>query len=50
MQRPELDAADGVVEAVDIGLGLDILPARTVEVPADEPEMLLELVEVLPQP
>jgi len=36
MQRPKLDAADGVIEAADFALGLDKLPTGAVEVPADE--------------
>jgi hypothetical protein len=39
-----------VIEAANLALGLDELPAGAVEVPADEAEMLLELVEVFPEP
>lgn len=46
MQRPKLDAADGVVEAADFALGLDELPSRPVEVSADEAKMFFELVEI----
>ena len=49
MQRAELDAADGVIEAVDLALGLDVLPARPVKVSADEAEILFELVEIFLQ-
>ena len=49
MQRPKLDAANGMIEAADFAFGLDKLPTGAVEVPADESEMLLELVKVLLQ-
>jgi hypothetical protein len=49
MQRAELDAANGVIEAADLAFGLDKLPACTVQVSADEAEMLFEFVEIFAQ-